>query len=229
MYVKPQRPQPGRATRPQPATYSCSCTTKTAMQAVQPAGPACILQARALVCRREHGMHAKIRKFVYCRRDTVKVQSESHDACMLCMFVRARPAAQAEDRPRPVQAAGPLAPACRRKHGMHANILKCSNRMMLACSACLCEPGLRPKRRHGRGRFRLRGRWRHLLQAAAGSCTAEAICTSMIFRNASNTLAMKSCSMHACMLCMLRWARPVSQAAVWARPAGACIHVYIYG
>ena len=31
MYVKPQRPQPGRATRPQPATYSCSCTTKTAM------------------------------------------------------------------------------------------------------------------------------------------------------------------------------------------------------
>ena len=60
MYVKPQRPQPGRATRPQPATYSCSSTRKLAMQAVQPAGPACILQARALVCRREHGMHAKI-------------------------------------------------------------------------------------------------------------------------------------------------------------------------
>ena len=49
------------------------------------------------------------------------------------MFVRARPAAQAAARPRPVQAAGPLAPACRRKHGMHANILKCSNRM----NACM--------------------------------------------------------------------------------------------
>ena len=87
------------------------------MQAVKPAGPACILQARALVCRREH---VKIRKFVYCRRDTVKVQSESHDACMLCMFVRARPAAQEAARPRPVQAAGPLAsPAAGRSRKLH--------------------------------------------------------------------------------------------------------------